>query len=419
MKKITDTFLRAIKPQAKLQKITIGEGLTLYVSPKGKKTWYLRYYLPDGSRQNVKIGDYPALSLKEATLKADQLKTRAKEEGVNLAQTLKKEAIDRLETSQGKNSFEHIATQWLDKKSLSWVPSHTKRNRERLTANIFPVFGHLPIGTVSLADIDKALQIIINRGAKETARRICTLVISIFEYADLMGYLENLDIITRLQRYRKNMPKPKREEIRHLYQEMSEPQIGKLLLAIEEHKARWTFPTSIALQLAPYVMLRPGELCNAEWAEIDFENEEWLIPSRKTKNGTDHIIPLSPQPIKLLKEIQSWSGQRQFVFSSSRQKGPIGTFTLVQALRRMGYGSITSNSENSFTTHGFRGLASTILHQILKFPSDYIELQLNHIEQNKVKAAYNRITPRSFLAERREMLITYADYLDTLRDMAK
>lgn len=426
MTKITDMTIRKIEGiKGQTQKLTIGGGLMLWttVNQAGKtaKTWYLRYYDADGKQQRSKLGEYPELSLAKAQGAAEDAKAAAKE-GIKLADERKAARRVIVEANQEANNirtFESVATAWLDKKGLNWEPRHAKRQRERLVGNIFPVFGHLDVNEITMEHVDNALLPVIGREARETAQRICTIVRNVFEYADTMGYLDDPMITVRLSKYRKDMPQPL--ERKHLYNEMSEQEIGRLMLAIDESKKRWTMSTSIALRLAPYVIVRPGELCGMQWSEVNFEAAEWFIPGERMKAGKDHIVPLSRQAMALLKEIQPYSGYHQFVFPSTRSGSkhlPITTSSLIQALRRIGFASTRAEAD-SFTTHGFRGMASTSLHQRLQYNSDFVEHQLAHAEQNKIKAAYNRITARSYLDERRDMLQKYADYLDNLREQAK
>ena len=402
--------------KGKVQVTRCGAGLEMWISvnQSGKtlKKWVLRYTDAAGKRQKARIGSYPEMTLAKALAAAEDLKEKAKA-GHNLA---KENAREKRTQAQVVRTFEGIATAWLNKKTPEWDDAHAKRQKERLVGNIFPAFGDVEINAVTMEHIDNALAVIIERGARETAQRICSIIINVFEYADLMGYMENPVIISRLTRYRKTMPKP--IEKRHLYKDMSEGEIGALMLNLENFRHRWTLQTSVALRLAPYVMLRPIELCGAEWAEIDLHTAEWCIPAERMKMSRDHIIPLPRQAVELLLEIRPFSGANQFVFPSPRKhNAPIATGSLLQAIRRMGYCS-TKEEGNSFTTHGFRGMASTTLNQNSRFnhyKEDWIEFQLAHAEDNKIRAAYNALTPRSYFDERRAMVQAYADYLDELR----
>lgn len=392
--------------------ISCGAGLELWVtinqSGQTAKKWNLRYSDAAGKRQKARIGSYPELSLAKARAEAEDLKANAKS-GVNVA---KAKAREKLPQVQATRTFEAVATAWLQKKMPEWDDAHAKRQKERLVGNIFPAFGEVAINDITMEHIDNALAVVIAHGARETAQRICSIMINVFEYADLMGFVENPVIINRLTRYRKEMPKPVTK--RHLYKEMSEAEIGALLRALEKSKGRWTLQTSVALRLAPYVLLRPIEICEAEWAEIDMNAAEWCIPAARMKMARDHR--------ELLLEIRLFTGANKYVFPSPRKHdAPISTASMLQAIRRIGYAS-TKEEGNSFCTHGFRGMASTTLNQHPAFQhlkEDWIEFQLAHAQKDRIRAAYNILNPRSYIEERRVMVQSYADFLDDLRERVK
>lgn len=426
MEKITDTALRKIVgTPGETKTVTIGGGLQLWVTinqaGKTLKSWVLRYYDGNGKRQKARIGAYPELSLAKAQALAEDLKAQGKE-GVNIAQERQKTRRVKVEGNieaqeAERNTFTTMAEAWLAKMSLSWVPGHSKRQRERLQGHLYPALGNKPVNGLTMADVDAALLPLVKDGKSETAKRACDLIRNVLEYADLMEMLENSSIINKIAKYRRSIPTSPVK--RHFYQEMTEEQSGALLLAIEESKLRWTKSTSVAIRLAPYVFLRASELCGAEWSEINLERAEWLIPTERMKSRREHLVPLSRQAVALFEEIKSLSFGGKFVFpSQSKPNEHISTNALIQVLRRLGYKSTREEGE-TFVTHAFRGLASTTLYQKLQFPGDYIEHQLAHVEPNKVKLAYNQISTRSYLEERRKMMQIYADYLDNLREQAR
>jgi integrase len=160
------------------------------------------------------------------------------------------------------------------------------------------------------------------------------------------------------------------------------------------------------MKLAPLLFVRPGELRRAEWNEFNFEVEEWRIPASKMKARAPHIVPLAPQAMSVLRDLQPLTGGKKWLFPGVRTNGePMSENTINAALRRMGY------DRRTLTAHGFRGMASTMLHE-LGWPSDVIERQLSHAERNSVKAAYNHA---EHLPERRKMMSAWADHLDILR----
>jgi integrase len=417
----TVKFIEAVKATDKEQRFTDAKtpGLTLAVKPiserktDGSKLWRFRY-LHNGTPKMISLGEYPVISLKEARGRVHEIR-KSLDNGVDPSQERKIEK----QTAAFK-TFKAIAEAWLaDRTENKWEATHAKRNKERFVNNIFPVFGMKNINDLTLSDFDKAFLPLKRRGALETAQRICAMCIEILSYAGRFRYLEDTNIIFDLQQYKKeDLPRPVKGKLATI----TEPDgIGELLHKIKEAEGRQTYPVALALQIAPYVMLRPGELVGGMWEEINLEKAEWYIKAERMKPGFDHVVPLPRQVMELIKQLHYFSGNGKYMFpSSSRGRSEhITTATLVMALRRMKYQS------GDFTTHGFRAMASTILngnktHEIKGFdlPSydpDLIEIQLSHAEDNKIRKAYNRRDPYARIKERREMLQTYADLLNFLR----
>ena len=189
--------------------------------------------------------------------------------------------------------------------------------------------------------------------------------------------------------------------------------LGALLRAIDNYGG--TFVVSCALRLAPLVMLRPGELRQAKWSEIDLDNGLWLIPSKRMKrtlaekeNGEDHLVPLPRQAVAILESLFPLTGRADFVFPSGRGGGrSMSANTLNVALKTMGY-----DTQEDMTAHGFRATARTMLVERLKWSSQYAEMQLAHSVPDANGTAYNRA---EFEEDRQKMLQEWADYLDELR----
>lgn len=417
----TAKFVEAVKPTDKEERYTDVKtpGLTLAVypaspwKPNGSKKWRYRYMFA-GKAKMLSLGDYPTVSLKEARDKAFTSR-KLVDEGLDPSQERKAE-----KQAHALSTFREIAEVWLDDRTENkWEASHAKRNKERFVGNIFPVIGMKNINELTLSDFDKAFIPLKRRGALETAQRICAMCIEILSYAGRFRYLEDKNIIFDLQQYKKeDLPRPVKGKLATI----TEPEaIGELLCKIEESEGRQTYPVALALQLAPYVMLRPGELVGGMWEEINLDKAEWYIKAERMKPGFDHVVPLPRQAVELIKQLRDFSGNGKFMFpSSSRGRGEhITTATLLMALRRMKYQS------GDFTTHGFRAMASTILngnktHEIKGFDlppydPDLIEIQLSHAEDNKIRKAYNRRDPYARIQERRAMVQTYADLLDFLK----
>ena len=182
--------------------------------------------------------------------------------------------------------------------------------------------------------------------------------------------------------------------------------IGGLLRAINGYQG--AFATRCALRLAPLLFVRPGELRQAEWSEIDLDAAEWNIPAGKMKTREPHLVPLAPQAVAILRDLYALTGRGRYVFPSARSASrPMSNNAVLSALRRMGF------AKEEMTGHGFRAMARTVLDEVLHFRPDYIEHQLAHAVRDPNGRAYNRT---AHLAERRKMMAAWADYLDQLRD---
>lgn len=183
---ITHTFLNNLKATGEEQRIPVGDSLFLRVSPKGKKTWYLRYdtLSSDGKRKQniVSIGQFPRMGLKEARAEAEARRDVAKEENANLVQVRKEELVKKAQASV-IHTFQSVADAWLDLKMVEWEGRSGKQNRGRLAANVYPVIGQIPIDKITIHDIEQALKHVISRGSLEVARRVHTLIVSVFKYA--------------------------------------------------------------------------------------------------------------------------------------------------------------------------------------------------------------------------------------------
>src|SRR5690606_9135504 len=183
---------------------------------------------------------------------------------------------------------------------------------------------------------------------------------------------------------------------------------ARLLFDIDNYESQLVH-VKFALQLAPLVFVRIGELRAAKWADIDFDNATWSYTPSKTsaKTGLDHIVPLSTQAISILKEAYNFTNNSEFVFPSRSDKHrPISDMSINMALRRMGYG------KEDMTGHGFRAMARTLLDEVLEFALDIIEQQLAHQVSHMHGRAYNRT---KHIEKRRKMMQRWSDYCDELK----
>lgn len=391
---LADIKIRNIKPTDKPQKLSDGGGLFLLVTPQGGKFWRLAYRLA-GKQKTLSIGEYPYVSIAEARSKRDE----AKKQLVNgIDPSAAKIAAKTAMQGTALNSFEIIAREWHKTTMSNKSDRYAKNTLDRLEKDIFPWLGKTAITAIEAPDILAVLRRIEQRGANELAHTAKRVIGQIFRYSIATGRTTRNPV--------PDLQGALSPVISKHHAAITDPaQIGALLRACEGYTGH--FLTRCALLLSFLVMLRPGEIRNAEWSEIDIERAEWRIPANKMKMRDEHIIPLSKQAISLFNEIRPLTGNGKFVFPSVRSHSrPMSENTITGALRRLGY------TGDEMTAHGFRSMASTRLNEAHLFHPDAIERQLAHGEQNSVRAAYNRA---QYLPERAKMLQWWADYLDRLK----
>lgn len=392
--RLTDAKLRKLKPRDKAYKETDGLGLYVIVPPKGRPRWRFDYRYK-GKRKTLSMGVYPDISLKAAREKRDAAREQVAQ---GLDPSMVRVSERRKDAESYANNFESIAREWFKKFSSGWAESHSKRVMRRLEANVFPRLGSMPITDIEPPVLLGALRKIEERGAIETAHRVKQTCGQIYRYGVANGYCER-DITQDL---RGALPPP---NTRH-HPSITEPrEIGALLRAIDSYDGSPL--TRLALQLAPLVFVRPGELRGARWSELDLHAAEWRIPEDRMKMDEPHIVPLARQAVELFLELRDHTGRYDLVFPGVRSKHrPMSDNTLNGALRRLGYAT------DEMTAHGFRSMASTRLNESGKWNRDSIERQLAHAERDSVRAAYNYA---QHLPERTKMMQWWADYLDELR----
>lgn len=397
---LTETQIKALKPGEKARKVADEKGLYLLVQPGGGKLWRLKYRV-EGKEKLLALGAYPDVSLKMARERRDEAR-RLLADGIDPSEHRKAHKASR-EDAQA-NSFEAIAREWFTKMLPTWVSGHADKILRRLERDVFPWIGSKPIAEVSAPDLLAVARRIEARGRLETAHRALQNCGQVFRYAVATGRAER-DPTGDL---RGALP-PTREN--HMAAITDPVEVGALLRAIDAF--RGTLIVQSALKLSALVFVRPSELRQAEWSEIDLEKGEWNIPARRMKGWTrkgittPHLVPLAPQAVAILQDLQPLTGRGLHVFAGRDPRKPMSAAAVNAALRRMGY-----DTKTEMTGHGFRAMARTILHEELGVDREVIEHQLAHAVPDALGTAYNRT---KFIKDRRRMMDLWADYLDRLK----
>ncbi|AKC80591.1 integrase [Xanthomonas arboricola] len=396
---LTDAKIRTAKPGLKPVKLTDGGGLYLEVRPTGAKLWRYRYRI--AGKENVyAMGEYPEVSLAAARAEHDKARALVKQ-GLHPAHSRQAERLSN--QAANANTFEAIAKEWISRKSGGWTPYYQRQVENFLAADVFRHIGRLPIRTVTAAHLLEIIKRIEQRGASTVALLVRQWSSAIFRYAVATLRADN-DPAAAL---RGAIHRPKVEHHRPLSRE----QIVHFGATLDKYGGYRT--TVIALRLMLLTFVRTVELRNAQWPELDLDQAIWRIPAERMKMREPHIVPLSKQAVELLKELQTYTGGRGFLFPNYRTpKESMTATTLNRALERMGF-----NGKDSigFSAHGFRATASTFLNE-MGFRPDVIERQLAHAERNKVRASYNQA---EYMHEREIMMQNWADFLDNPAEKIK
>lgn len=395
---LSDSACRNAKPKdGDDYKLTDERGLYLLITSSGTKSWRWNYRF-GGKQKTMVYGTYPDVSLAVARKRhASARELRAAGTDPNAA----KQAIKAEASGRSANSFQVVAERWIKLRRATWVKSHGDRIEARLKADVFPYIGTRPIGEITAPELLKVLRRIEERGASETAHRARSECGQVFRFAiaegvadrdpsaDLRGALRpvkatNFAAITEAA--------PLADLLRVMHGYSGDP------------------VTRAALKLAPLLFVRPGELRHAKWADINLNGDtpEWRYFVTKTKS--QHVVPLARQAVAVLKDLEPLTGAGQYVFPGARSSSrPMSENTVNGALRRMGY------PVGTVTGHGFRATARSMLAE-LGWKIDAIERQLAHKASGPLGTAYDRAL---YLAERRQMMQSWADYLDHLREGGK
>ena len=388
---LNDKKIKALLPSDKCtpnkpDKVSDGNGLQLWVRTTGSKTWVLDYRL-NGKRQNLVIGKYPAMSLQQARLKNNEVRDLIK-------QGIDPKAQKYTTVDSGINQFANLAQQWHDKRKTTIKAGTFSRDYSLYERDIKPFIGDKDITTITPLEILDIAHRIENRGAGDMARRAIGQIGQVFTYAMRLG------IVTYNPTYKLSQALTPRQQKN--FARITINQLPQLLSDIDSYKGDPL--TKLGFYLLAYTFVRTNELRFMQWNEVDWQAKLWRIPAERMKMNRPHIVPLAPQVLDILKQIKDFGLSDTYVlFNSSRQQ-PYSENVFTNALKKMGYRDV-------MTGHGFRGLASTTLHE-RQYMHEAIELQLAHDSESKTSKAYNGA---KHLPYRVKMMSEWAKFIDDVK----
>ncbi|MDG1731855.1 MAG: tyrosine-type recombinase/integrase [Thalassotalea sp.] len=399
---LTDTAVKNAKPENKARKLSDGGGLYLLIKPTGYKCWKYDFRL-DNTRGSYTIGNYPDIGLKLA-----RQEHREARELVAMGINPKQIKIQRKVKDELKNKrFSFYMNQWLDKQVLAKTTYSDLK--QRIDKNLIPYLDGKYIDEYTTPDLLGVMLRMSNRGAKETAIRLANILRRVFNEVLILGIIDT----NPAQGLAELLPKPDKRIDKNFGHVTSEQDLRILLQQIDYPTANQDIAVTQALKLMPLVFLRPYNIRFLKWEYINFNERIINIPAEELKNNKSLDVPLSNQAFSILKDMLPVTGDKEYVFVTSRGKDtPLSENTTTQALKRF-INPVTNEPYGSgfMTSHGFRHTASTMLNE-LGFNPDIIELQLAHIDKNRIRATYNKA---QWMEKRIDMMQSWADYLDGLK----
>ncbi|WP_380871549.1 integrase [Sphingomonas sp. DBB INV C78] len=402
---LTDANVRTAKARPKSYKLTDSLRLYLLVNPNGSKLWRWSYTY-DGKQKSMALGIYPMVSLAKARLKRDaarELLDHGRDPMV-----VKKLSIEtNLEIS--RYTFERAARDWHARAKGQWAKVHAADVMRSLERDVFPKIGQLPVSELTPPNILSVLQAMEKRGAIESARRVRQRISAVFDYAIARG-IASTDPAERLGTVLMPTRRGRQPAITDLNR------LRQMIIDAEGDFARPV--TRLALRFLALSAVRPNELRGARWEEFEDLNGQsplWRIPAsrmkgdldRKAELHGDHLVPITPQAMAVLRALWPLTGEGDLLFPCSRfWNRPMSENAIGYLLNRAGY-------HGHHVPHGFRAAFSTIMNEWAEREGKehdraVIDLMLAHVPKEKVEGAYNRA---AYMPRRRELAQAWADML--------
>ena len=406
MGKLTEAAIKAMQPRERPYKKADGGGLYIEVYPDGAKRWRYAYTI-HGKRHVAGLGVWPRVSLRVARERhADARRLIA--QGIDPVAARR---AARRGPAPGADTFGHALAQWQAHKGKTWSPAH-RRIVELVAGKYLAGFATRPVDQITPADMLALVRDIERAGYGDTARRVCAIASQVFNYARLLGAGIVINPADAIKAGLTPMA-----PARPMGYTTEPARLRAFMQACEQYQGNPA--TKAALALAPFLLLRPGELRGLTWEQVDLERAEIRLTVAQMKGAAlakatrgeqvAHIAPIARQPLALFRQWREDQGRdgKGFVFAAKRGAGaePLSNATMSAALRRMG------EAADGLTIHGWRHTASTLLHEA-GFPSHIVEKQLAHRDQNRIRGTYNHA---EYMRERRGMMQAWADYLDNIK----
>jgi integrase len=381
--RLTDTTIRNLKPKDGKQferwdKVV--RGLGIRVSPKGTKSFVFVYRL--GRRQRrMTLGQYPGLTLQDARDQARECQYLVNKGG--------DPAQDKKEQHRDVFAFDefvhHFIETYAKPKNRTWSTSE-----RLLTRHFVKVWRKRDIRQIKKADVTAVLDGIVARGNETSANRAFAQIRKLFNWPVERGYIES----SPCQGLKAPAKSNSRERV------LSDAEIEPIWNAASD----MGYPFGTVVKLLFLTAQRRDEVASMRWSDLDLEGCLWTLPADRNKSKHEHVIPLTPQVVSILKSIPRTHAV--LIFPARGRDNPISGFSKWK--RELDSLSGTSD----WTLHDIRRTVSTGLARMGVLPH-VTERILNHSTGTLggVAGVYNRF---GYLPEMREALERWSCVLDEI-----
>ena len=373
-----------------------GGGLYLQVSPSGARSWVFRFK-KDGRLREMGLGPAHTITLAEAREYATECRKQRLRDIDPIEARHGDRAANKLAAAKAI-SFRQCAEAYIDAHNSSWANAkHAAQWPSTLATYAYPIFGDLPIQSVDVALVTKALEPIW-RTKTETASRLRGRIETVLDWATVRNFRQG----DNPARWRGHLDKllPARAKVQRVEHHAALPyaEIGQFMTRLREQEAM----SALALQFLVLTATRTSEVLNATWAEVDLDNAVWTIPADRMKAGREHRVPLSKPALALLRELHAHR-IGDFIFPSANPGRPLSNMAMLKLLERMG--------RSDLTVHGFRSTFRDWAAERTNFPREVAEHALAHSLPDKVEAAYRR---GDLFDKRRSLMEAWARFCQTV-----
>ena len=366
-----------------------------------------RYTHPvTGKRPYMTLGQYPALSLAEARqYHSDNMQLLAKDiDPIEHRDSLKqKDITDR------QNTLNYFINEWLEIQNSKSLSQSTIKSNKIIIKVIQQKLGHMKVTDISPSIVIKFIKDIQKKYTYKglTVKTILKSILQIAKAHMIIEYNPASDLQGTLKspktQHRPSLTDPK--------------EFAELLKGIDQLDDASQLYNKRILQLLSLTFVRIGDACTMKWSDINWLKKQWEFKPQKSGNRGDMVasivIPLAPQAIAILKQMQALTGDSEYVFHNPRRKKE--PYHHTQEVNKVLNSDLMNNGlgyKDIHSPHGFRSSAKTMLMERLGYDELITELALGHRMLNAYGTAYSRM---DLLHQKANMMTAWANYLDDIK----